>query len=96
MEVVAMNADRNRRSSIAEIDYSRETLFGPIPMQATCRVRLATVEQGRVQHRKPTEGQRDGTVIAIDEIQPAGHRQRRSLFKLSFKKSIFSTKVLFL
>jgi hypothetical protein len=45
MEVVAMNADRNRRSSIAEIDYSRETLFGPIPMQATCRVRLATVEQ---------------------------------------------------
>jgi hypothetical protein len=44
-EVVAMNAEKNRRSSIAEIDYSRDTLFGPIPMQATCRVRLATVLQ---------------------------------------------------
>lgn len=40
-----MNAEKNLRSSIAEIDYSRDTLFGPIPMQATCRVRLATVEQ---------------------------------------------------
>ncbi|WP_296254618.1 MULTISPECIES: hypothetical protein [unclassified Pseudomonas] len=40
-----MNAEKNRRSSIAEIDYSRDTLFGPIPMQATCRVRLATIEQ---------------------------------------------------
>ncbi len=39
-----MNADKTHRSSIAEIDYSRDTLFGPIPMQATCRVRLATVE----------------------------------------------------
>ena len=39
-----MNAEKNLRSSIAEIDYSRETLFGPVPMQATCRVRLATVE----------------------------------------------------
>jgi hypothetical protein len=39
-----MNADKTRWSSIAEIDYSRDTLFGPIPMQATCRVRLATVE----------------------------------------------------
>jgi hypothetical protein len=44
MEVANMNAEKNRRSSIAEIDYSRDTLFGPIPMQATCRVRLATVE----------------------------------------------------
>jgi len=41
-----MNAEKNTRSSIAEIDYSRDTLFGPIPMQATCRVRLATIEQG--------------------------------------------------
>jgi hypothetical protein len=40
-----MNAEKNLRSSIAEIDYSRDTLFGPIPMQATCRVRLATIEQ---------------------------------------------------
>ncbi|WP_141230150.1 hypothetical protein [Pseudomonas sp. Irchel 3A5] len=40
-----MNVAKNNRSSIAEIDYSRETLFGPIPMQATCRVRLTTVEQ---------------------------------------------------
>jgi hypothetical protein len=40
-----MNAEKNRRSSIAEIDYSRDTLFGPIPMQATCRVRLATLVQ---------------------------------------------------
>ena len=40
-----MNAEKNNRSGIAEIDYSRETLFGPVPMQATCRVRLATVEQ---------------------------------------------------
>lgn len=40
-----MNAEKNLKSSIAEIDYSRDTLFGPIPMQATCRVRLATVEQ---------------------------------------------------
>ncbi len=39
-----MNAEKNLRSSIAEIDYSRDTLFGPIPMQATCRVRLATIE----------------------------------------------------
>ncbi|WP_268800592.1 hypothetical protein [Pseudomonas huanghezhanensis] len=40
-----MNTEKMLRSSIAEIDYSRDTLFGPIPMQATCRVRLATVEQ---------------------------------------------------
>ena len=40
-----MNAEKDRRSSIAEIDYSRDTLFGPIPMQATCRVRLVTIEQ---------------------------------------------------
>lgn len=40
-----MNAEKTLRSSIAEIDYSRDTLFGPIPMQATCRVRLATIEQ---------------------------------------------------
>lgn len=39
-----MNTEKTRRSSIAEIDYSRDTLFGPIPMQATCRVRLATIE----------------------------------------------------
>jgi hypothetical protein len=39
-----MNAENNRRSGIAEIDYSRDTLFGPIPMQATCRVRLDTIE----------------------------------------------------
>ncbi|WP_296183919.1 hypothetical protein [Pseudomonas sp. UBA1879] len=39
-----MNAEKTLRSSIAEIDYSRDTLFGPIPMQATCRVRLATIE----------------------------------------------------
>lgn len=43
-----MNAEKFRRSSIAEIDYSRDTLFGPVPMQATCRVRLATVEHGGV------------------------------------------------
>lgn len=41
-----MNTEKNSRSSIAEIDYSRDTLFGPIAMQATCRVRLATIEQG--------------------------------------------------
>lgn len=41
-----MNTEKNARSSIAEIDYSRDTLFGPIPMQATCRVRLATIEHG--------------------------------------------------
>lgn len=40
-----MNAQKMLGSSIAEIDYSRDTLFGPIPMQATCRVRLETVEQ---------------------------------------------------
>lgn len=40
-----MNAQKIPGSSIAEIDYSRDTLFGPIPMQATCRVRLETVEQ---------------------------------------------------
>jgi hypothetical protein len=45
IEVAPMNAEKNRRSSIAEIDYSRDTLFGPIPMQATCRVRLNTIEQ---------------------------------------------------
>ena len=43
-EGTLMNADKTRRSGIAEIDYSRDTLFGPIPMQATCRVRLATIE----------------------------------------------------
>lgn len=41
-----MNTQKMPGSSIAEIDYSRDTLFGPIPMQATCRVRLETVEQG--------------------------------------------------
>lgn len=41
-----MNTDNDNASSLAEIDYSRDTLFGPIPMQATCRVRLASVEQG--------------------------------------------------
>ena len=41
-----MSTDQDQRTSIAEIDYSRDTLFGPIPMQATCRVRLATVEHG--------------------------------------------------
>jgi hypothetical protein len=40
-----MNIQKMLGSSIAEIDYSRDTLFGPIPMQATCRVRLETVEQ---------------------------------------------------
>lgn len=40
-----MNVDQDYRSGIAEIDYSRDTLFGPIPMQATCRVRLTTIEQ---------------------------------------------------
>jgi hypothetical protein len=45
IEVVVMNAQKVLGSSIAEIDYSRDTLFGPISMQATCRVRLATVEQ---------------------------------------------------
>lgn len=40
-----MTTERNYRFGIAEIDYSRDTLFGPIPMQATCRVKLATVEQ---------------------------------------------------
>lgn len=44
-EVVDMNVDKNNRSGIAEIDYSRDTLFGPVPMQATCRVRLTTVNQ---------------------------------------------------
>lgn len=42
----AMSTDKDHRTSIAEIDYSRDTLFGPIPMQATCRVRLTTVEHG--------------------------------------------------
>ncbi|WP_426114238.1 hypothetical protein [Pseudomonas sp. DSP3-2-2] len=41
-----MSTDQDDRTSIAEIDYSRDTLFGPIPMQATCRVRLTTVEHG--------------------------------------------------
>jgi hypothetical protein len=44
-EVADMNFEKDSRSGIAEIDYSRDTLFGPIPMQATCRVRLATVVQ---------------------------------------------------
>ena len=39
-----MSAYKDQHTGIAEIDYSRDTLFGPIPMQATCRVRLATVE----------------------------------------------------
>lgn len=43
--VADMNIEKDSRAGIAEIDYSRETLFGPIPMQATCRVRLTTVEQ---------------------------------------------------
>jgi hypothetical protein len=46
IEAVVMNAHKTFGSTIAEIDYSRDTLFGPIPMQATCRVRLETVEQG--------------------------------------------------
>ncbi|WP_341520572.1 hypothetical protein AABC73_19615 [Pseudomonas sp. G.S.17] len=41
-----MSTDKDHRAGIAEIDYSRDTLFGPIPMQATCRVRLATVQHG--------------------------------------------------
>jgi hypothetical protein len=45
LRLFVMITEKSRRSSIAEIDYSRDTLFGPIPMQATCRVRLATVEQ---------------------------------------------------
>jgi hypothetical protein len=45
IEAVVMNTQKVPGSSIAEIDYSRDTLFGPIPMQATCRVRLETVEQ---------------------------------------------------
>lgn len=40
-----MNIEKDYQVAIAEIDYSRDTLFGPIPMQATCRVRLITVEQ---------------------------------------------------
>jgi hypothetical protein len=44
-EVADMNVDKDYRAGIAEIDYSRDTLFGPIPMQATCRVRLTTIEQ---------------------------------------------------
>ncbi|HEX8596171.1 MAG TPA: hypothetical protein VF682_23235 [Pseudomonas sp.] len=40
-----MDIEKDYRAGIAEIDYSRDTLFGPIPMQATCRVRLSTVEQ---------------------------------------------------
>jgi|GEM_PF-879841 len=44
-----MSAEKDFRTGIAELDYLRDTLFGPIAMQATCRVRLATVEQnGRV------------------------------------------------
>jgi hypothetical protein len=43
-EVNLMNAETPLGSGLAEIDYSRDTLFGPIPMQATCRVRLATIE----------------------------------------------------
>lgn len=43
--VANMNIDKKNRSGIAEIDYSRDTLFGPIPMQATCRVMLTTIEQ---------------------------------------------------
>ena len=49
-----MNTGKDYRSGIAEIDYSRDTLFGPIPMQATCRVRLATVEQDGQQLRELT------------------------------------------
>lgn len=49
-----MNVDRDNRSGIAEIDYSRDTLFGPIPMQATCRVRLTTVEQNGQRLRELT------------------------------------------
>jgi hypothetical protein len=41
-----VNTDNDNAFSIAEIDYSRDTLFGPIPMQATCRVQLASVEHG--------------------------------------------------
>jgi hypothetical protein len=45
VEVTDMNVEKDYRAGIAEIDYSRDTLFGPIPMQATCRVRLTTIEQ---------------------------------------------------
>jgi hypothetical protein len=40
-----MSVEKDPRAGIAEIDYSLDTLFGPIPMQATCRVRLVTVER---------------------------------------------------
>lgn len=49
-----MNVDKDARSGIAEIDYSRDTLFGPIPMQATCRVKLTTVEQDGLSLRELT------------------------------------------
>lgn len=49
-----MNIEKNNRSGIAEIDYSRDTLFGPVPMQATCRVRLTTVEQNGQRLRELT------------------------------------------
>ena len=44
VEATDMNVEEDCLSGIAEIDYSRDTLFGPIPMQATCSVELATVE----------------------------------------------------
>lgn len=49
-----MNVEKDPRAGIAEIDYSRDTLFGPIPMQATCRVRLTTVERDGQQLRELT------------------------------------------
>lgn len=49
-----MNVDKDNCSGIAELDYARDTMFGPIPMQATCRVRLTTVEQNGQQLRELT------------------------------------------
>lgn len=49
-----MNAEKDFRTGIAEIDYSRDTLFGPIAMQATCRVCLETVEQNGLVLRELT------------------------------------------
>ena len=49
-----MNLEKDYCSGIAELDYSRDTMFGPIPMQATCRVSLTTVEQNGQQLRELT------------------------------------------
>jgi hypothetical protein len=53
-EAIQMNVEKDARSGIAEIDYSRDTLFGPIPMQATCRVRLVNVERDGEELRELT------------------------------------------